>query len=51
MITGQNLQSDLDEQAKGSAFHRQYDQSRVQGMSRPGELPRSNFKDAFERLP
>lgn len=50
IITGQNLPADLEEQARGSRFFRQYDQSRVQGLSRPGDLPRSNFKDAFEPL-
>jgi hypothetical protein len=51
LVTGRDLPSDLDEQAGGSPYHRQYDQGRVQGVSRPGGLPRSNFKDAFEPLP
>ena len=51
IVTGQNLAADLDEQAKSSPYYRQYDQTRVQGMSRPNDLPRSNFKDAAERLP
>jgi hypothetical protein len=51
LITGRDLPSDLDEQARGSPYYRQYDQGRVQGMSRPGDLRRSNFKDAFEPLP
>ena len=51
IITGQGLPPDLDEQARDSPYYRQYDQGRVQGMSRPGALLRSNFKDAFERLP
>jgi hypothetical protein len=51
IITGQGLPGDLDEQAKGSPYYKQYDQGRVQGLARPGDLARSNFKDAFERLP
>jgi hypothetical protein len=51
IITGQGLPADLDEQAKSSPFYKQYDQSRVMGMSRPGDLPRSNVRDAFERVP
>jgi hypothetical protein len=51
IITGHGLPPDLEEQARDSAYYRQYDQTRVQGLSRPGALPRSNFKDAFEPLP
>ena len=51
LITGQGLPPDLDEQAKGSPYYRQYDQARVQGLARLAALPRSNFKDAFEKLP
>jgi hypothetical protein len=51
IITGQGLPPDLDEQAKGSPYYRQYDQARVHGLTRPLDLPRSNFKDAFEKLP
>jgi hypothetical protein len=48
IITGQGLPPDLEEQAKDSPYLKQYDQSRVQGMNRPGALLRSNFKDAFD---
>jgi hypothetical protein len=48
IITGQGLPPDLEEQAKDSPYFKQYDQTRVQGMNRPGALLRSNFKDAFE---
>jgi hypothetical protein len=48
LITGQGLPKDLEEQASGSPFLRQYDQGRVQGLSRPGDLRRTNLKDAFE---
>jgi hypothetical protein len=51
IITGRDLPPDLDEQAKGSPYYRQYDQARAQGLSRPGALARSSFKDAFEPLP
>jgi hypothetical protein len=48
LITGQGLPGDLEEQAKDSPYLKQYDNSRVQGMNRPGALLRSNFKDAFD---
>jgi hypothetical protein len=51
IITGHNLPPDLEQQAAESPYLKQYDQSRVQGLTRPGALPRSNFKDAFEPLP
>jgi hypothetical protein len=51
IVTGSGLPPDLEEQAKESPYLRQYDQSRVQGMSRPGALTRSNMKDAFEPHP
>ena len=51
LITGQGLPPDLDEQAKSSPYYRQYDQARVQGLARLAALPRSNFHDAFEKLP
>ena len=51
LITGQGLPPDVDEQAKASPYYRQYDQARVHGLARPAALPRSNFNDAFEKLP
>lgn len=51
IVTGQGLPADLEEQARESPYLKQYDQSRAHGMSRPGALARSNFKDAFEPLP
>ena len=49
LLTGQGLPQDLEDQAKSSPYLRQYDQGRVQRLSRPAELQRSNLKDAFER--
>jgi hypothetical protein len=51
LITGQGLPGDLEEQAKDSPYLRQYDNARVQGMTRPGALPRTSFKDAFDPEP
>ena len=49
IITGQNLPGDLDEKARGSALYRQYDNTKPNGLARPGELPDTNMKDAFEK--
>ncbi|MFN0070970.1 MAG: hypothetical protein ACKVVP_05710 [Chloroflexota bacterium] len=51
IVTGQGLPPDLEEQAKDSLYFKQYDQTRVQGMSRPFALLRSSMKDAFEPEP
>jgi polysaccharide biosynthesis protein PslG len=49
IITGQNLPGDLDSQAKGSPFYKQYDNSKANGLARPDQMPNSNLKDAFEK--
>ncbi|MCL4459720.1 MAG: endo-1,4-beta-xylanase [Chloroflexi bacterium] len=48
IITGNNLPPDLDSQAKGSRFYKQYNNAAPNGLNRPGELPNTNMKDAFE---
>ena len=49
IITGQGLPADLEEQARTSRLYRQYDNARPLGLSRPGDLPRTDMTDAFER--
>jgi hypothetical protein len=50
LITGENLPVDLEAQAKDSPLLRQYQKSASTGIARAGELPASNFKDAFEQM-
>jgi len=49
VITGQNLPTDLAQQAQGSKLFRQYDNSVVNGVARPADLPATNLFAAFER--
>jgi len=49
LITGTNLPGDLDQQARASRFYRQYNNSLPNGVARPGELPNTDMKDAFEK--
>ena len=49
VITGQNLPGDLEQKARRSALYRQYDNSKPNGVARPGQLPNTNLKDAFEK--
>ncbi len=49
IITGQNLPGDLAAKARGSALYRQYDNTKPNGVARPGQLPNTNLKDAFEK--
>ena len=51
IITGQNLPSDLAEEAQGSAFYRQYDASQPHWLARPDQLPNTDLSFAFERQP
>jgi hypothetical protein len=48
IMTGRNLPADLERQAIGSSFYRQYDRSRTVMLARRTELPGSNLRDAFE---
>jgi len=48
IITGRNLPPDLAEQARGSRFFQQYDNTKDGGLSCPADLPNTNLKDAFE---
>jgi N-acetylmuramoyl-L-alanine amidase len=49
IITGINLPADLEEQAKGSRFYRQYNPLAPNGLNRPNELPGTDMRDAFGR--
>ncbi len=49
VITGQNLPGDLEQKARNSALYRQYDNTKANGVARPGQLPGTNMKDAFEK--
>lgn len=48
LLTGEDLPSDLESQARFSRFYRQYDNLRPRGLVRPEELPDTNLRDAFE---
>jgi hypothetical protein len=50
ILTGQNLPPDLEEQARGSRFYRQYDPSRPRSVARPAELPATDLTNAFGEL-
>ncbi|MHB0871719.1 MAG: N-acetylmuramoyl-L-alanine amidase [Chloroflexota bacterium] len=49
IITGVNLPPDLEEQAKGSRFYRQYSPMAANGLNRPGDLPGTDMRGAFGR--
>ncbi len=48
IMTGKNLPPDLDAQAQGSRFYRQYDSSKANSIARPSELSGSDLSNAFE---
>ncbi len=47
ILTGQNLPADLEQQARGSRFYRQYDPRAAQGLARPTQLPGTDLSLAF----
>lgn len=49
LITGDGLPADLAAQAQGSRFYLQYNNARENGLNRPGELPGTDMRFAFER--
>ena len=49
ILTGKNLPPDLEEQARGSRFYRQYDPGRPASIARPNELPGTDLTGAFEQ--
>jgi hypothetical protein len=48
IMTGQRIPSDLDGQARGSPFYRQYDRTKPGFLARPGDLKGTNLVGAFE---
>jgi hypothetical protein len=48
ILTGRNLPTDLNEQARGSRFYGQYDNSSPSGVRRPDLLPGTEMQFAFE---
>lgn len=50
LLTGRGLPADLEAEARaaGSRFLRQYDNSLPLALPRPGEMPGSDLRDAFE---
>jgi virginiamycin B lyase len=49
LITGQNLPSDLEGQARASKFYKQYNPTKSNWVDRPDQLPNTNFFYAFEK--
>lgn len=49
ILVGANLPPDLSQAATGSRYLGQYDNTKPDGLARPGDLPGTNLKDAFER--
>ncbi|HEY1295830.1 MAG TPA: hypothetical protein VGJ60_22360 [Chloroflexota bacterium] len=47
VLTGQNLPTDLDAQARTSKYYRQYAPGQALSLARPAELPASDLTDAF----
>ena len=48
IITGQNLPPDLDEQARGSRFYKQYNNAVQFGVNRPADLQGTDMRFAFD---
>ena len=48
LMTGRNLPADLERDARGSIFYRQYDRTRPGHVGRPWELTSTDLKGAFE---
>jgi hypothetical protein len=47
ILTGQNLPGDLEAQAAGSRFYRQYDPAKSRSLARPAELEGTDLSRAF----
>ena len=47
LLTGQNLPSDLDAEARASKYYRQYAPGQPLSIARPGELTNSDLTNAF----
>ncbi|HUX86970.1 MAG TPA: hypothetical protein VMW65_08205, partial [Chloroflexota bacterium] len=51
IITGWNIPPDLDQEAQGSPFYKQYDASAPHWVARPDQLPNTDMTFAFARQP
>jgi polysaccharide biosynthesis protein PslG len=47
ILTGQNLPPDLNQEAQGSKYYKQYDPSKPLSIARPADLPGSDLTNAF----
>jgi len=47
ILTGQNLPADVDQQAQGSPFYKQYDSTKPAWVRDPGLLPNTDLTNAF----
>ncbi|MBV9603150.1 MAG: hypothetical protein JOZ87_40790 [Chloroflexi bacterium] len=47
ILTGQNLPADLNQQAQGTKYYRQYDPTKPAWIARPNDLPASDLTYAF----
>jgi hypothetical protein len=47
ILTGQNLPADVDQQAQGSPFYKQYDSTKAGWVRDPGLLPNTDLTNAF----
>jgi hypothetical protein len=47
ILTGQNLPPDLNQEAQGTKYYKQYDPSRPLSIARPSELPNGDLTNAF----
>jgi len=48
IMTGRDLPPDLEQQAIGSPFYRQYDLGKPRSLARPAKLPGTDLEGAFE---
>lgn len=51
IITGWNIPPDLEQEAQGSPFYKQYDANAPHWVARPDQLPNTDLTFAFEREP
>jgi hypothetical protein len=49
VITGNNIPPDLDLQARGSSFYKQYNDAQPNGVNNPGLLPGTSMQFAFDQ--
>ncbi len=49
ILTGKDLPPDLEEQARGSKYYKQYNRAKPRSLNRPEQLPDTDLGVAFER--